>query len=64
MVTVVAPDGLSADALSTAVSLLGPERGIRLAEDLAGTEALYRWVEGGRVRSSRTSGFAALLLSE
>jgi thiamine biosynthesis lipoprotein len=61
MVTVVAPDGMTADALSTTVSLLGPQRGLELAEKLDRTEALYRWVEGGRVRSSRTTGFSALL---
>ncbi len=61
LVTVVAPDGMSADALSTALSVLGPERGLRLAEDLPGVEAWMRWREGGAVRSAQTSGFAALL---
>jgi thiamine biosynthesis lipoprotein len=32
LVVVIAKDGLTADSLSTAVSVLGPERGIRLAE--------------------------------
>lgn len=61
LVTVVAPDGMSADALSTALSVLGPERGLRLAEDLPGVEAWMRWRENGAVRSAETSGFAARL---
>jgi thiamine biosynthesis lipoprotein len=61
LVTVVAPDGMSADALSTALSVLGPERGLRLAEDLPGVEAWMRWREGGAVRSAQTSGFGTLL---
>ncbi|HXG62743.1 MAG TPA: FAD:protein FMN transferase [Planctomycetota bacterium] len=61
LVTVVAPDGMSADALSTALSVLGPERGLRLAEDLPGVEAWMRWRENGAIRTAQTSGFAALL---
>lgn len=61
LVTVVAPDGMSADALSTALSVLGPQRGLRLAEDLPGVEAWMRWRENGAVRSAETSGFAARL---
>ncbi len=40
-VTVVAPDGGTADALETSVYLLGPERGLKLIEDTPGTAALY-----------------------
>jgi thiamine biosynthesis lipoprotein len=61
IVTVVAPDGMIADALSTALSVMGPERGVRLAEDLPGTEAYLRWREGDRLRAARTSGFTGLL---
>jgi thiamine biosynthesis lipoprotein len=32
LVTVLAPNGMTADALSTAVSVLGPEAGLRLVE--------------------------------
>jgi len=32
LVTVIAPDGLTADSLATAVSVLGPEAGLRLVE--------------------------------
>jgi thiamine biosynthesis lipoprotein len=40
-VTVVAPDGGTADALETSVYLLGPERGLKLIETLPGTAALF-----------------------
>src|SRR5262249_49041576 len=40
-VTVVAPDGGTADALETSVYLLGPERGLKLIEDTPGAAALY-----------------------
>ena len=39
LVTIIAPDGITADALSTAVSVLGPERGLQLVEETPGTAA-------------------------
>ncbi len=57
LVTVLAPDGMSADALSTTISVLGPERGLRLAEDLPGVEAWMRWEEAGRPCTATTPGF-------
>lgn len=39
-VTVVAPDGATADALATAVSVLGPDRGLKLIEATPGAAAL------------------------
>jgi len=39
-VTVVAPDATTADALSTAIFVLGPERGLALAEKKPGTDVL------------------------
>lgn len=39
-VTVIAPDGITADSLATAVSVLGPEPGLRLIEALPGTAVL------------------------
>ncbi len=64
LVTVVAPDGMAADALSTAVSVLGSSDGIALAERLPGTEAWIRWREGDRFRTARSSGFEALLAQD
>ncbi len=40
-VTVVAPDGATADALETTVYILGPERGLKLVEDTPGAAAIY-----------------------
>lgn len=39
-VTVIAPTGLDADALSTAIFVLGPDQGLELAESRSGVEAL------------------------
>ena len=39
-VTIIAPDATSADALSTAVSVLGQEKGLDLIETLPNTEAI------------------------
>ena len=49
-VTVVAPDGMTADAMATTVSILGAERGIALVEGRPGAAALVVVVEGGRER--------------
>jgi FAD:protein FMN transferase len=38
-VTVIAPDGMTADALASAVSVMGPQRGLELIESTDGTEA-------------------------
>lgn len=60
-VTVVAPDGMTADALATAVSVLGPDAGIRLAEQIPGVEALFRWNEEGRWKKVQTRLLSTLL---
>jgi len=39
-VTIIAPDAMTADALSTAVSVMGAEKGFRLVEGLESTEAI------------------------
>ncbi len=39
LVTVLAPDCITADSLATTVSVLGPERGLRLIEDTSGAAA-------------------------
>ncbi len=41
-VTVVAPDGATADALETTVYLLGPEHGLALIEATPGTSAVFQ----------------------
>ncbi len=58
--TVIAPRGLDADALATALSVLALEEGIHLAERLEAVEArVVRRLADGSVRIGRTSGFPA-----
>ena len=46
-VTVVGPDGLSTDGLSSAVAILGPEKGLELIESTPGAAAfIVRMVDG------------------
>jgi FAD:protein FMN transferase len=46
-VTLVGPDGLSTDGLSSAAAILGPEKGMKLIETAAGTAAfIVRMVDG------------------
>jgi thiamine biosynthesis lipoprotein len=62
-VTVVAPDGTTSDSLATAISVLGPRRGLELAAGTEGVEALIVAVDRGqnRYQIHQTSGFEALL---
>lgn len=62
-VTVVSPDGTTSDSLATAISVLGPDLGIPLAEQTEGTEALVLSSSGGSEspRPRMTTGFETLL---
>jgi len=57
-VTVIAEQCTEADALATAVSVLGPDKGLALIESLPNVEALILHKAGGRLRRIRSSGFA------
>jgi thiamine biosynthesis lipoprotein len=59
-VTLIAPDATSADALATGLFVLGPERGIELAESLPGVEVLFVLPD---LTQRRSSGFPQLLSS-
>lgn len=62
LVTVIAPDGMTADALATAVSVLGPERGLRLVGTFPGTAArVTRQTPAGEVEIRQTRGFERYL---
>ncbi len=50
-VTVVAPNGITCDALGTTVSVLGPEKGLRLVEDTPGAAAFILRAPEGKVQT-------------
>jgi thiamine biosynthesis lipoprotein ApbE len=51
----MAKSGVHADALSTALFVLGPQRGIALADSLPETEAMIIYPNGGRLQWQATS---------
>ncbi|MDQ3625235.1 MAG: FAD:protein FMN transferase [Verrucomicrobiota bacterium] len=55
LVTVVAPDGITADSLATAVSVLGPEQGLKLIEETPGTAAQIVRQPGERIERLESS---------
>lgn len=57
MATVIAPDGLTSDALDTPICILGPDRGLQMASSQKGVEAWTQWVENGRRKRAQTRGF-------
>lgn len=62
-VTVVAPDGTTSDSLATAISVLGPDRGLALAEEAEGVEAMIVSAPGDGEGPTvlTTTGFGAKL---
>lgn len=48
-VTVIAPSGMMADALASAICVLGPQRGIKLADESPGVSAYIVRQEDGRM---------------
>jgi thiamine biosynthesis lipoprotein len=56
-VTVVAPDGGTADALETTAYLLGPERGLKLVDETPGAAALFQRVTPEGVKTFESSRF-------
>jgi thiamine biosynthesis lipoprotein len=63
-VTVIAPNGMAADALATAVSVLGPEKGLALIERTCGAACLMVVVEEGRPQRYESSGWRRLELPD
>jgi thiamine biosynthesis lipoprotein len=63
-VTVIAPDGISADALDTAAYVLGPERGLELIEKQPGCAAIFVWEADGRVEAKMSSRFAPYIIKD
>ena len=54
-VTVVAPDGMTADGLASAVSVLGPEKGLKLIENTPDAAALIIRAPEGKVETYQSS---------
>jgi thiamine biosynthesis lipoprotein len=52
-VTVVAPSSALADALATGLFVMGPHRGLELAESLEGVGAVFVWAEGESLAVTR-----------
>ena len=59
-VSVVAPRGIDADSFATAVSVLGPARGLAFIEKQPGTSAVVLTVENGKSRIVESSAFEKL----
>ncbi len=57
-VTVIAPDAMTADALSTALFILGPEQGLKMLGRHADCEALWVPDTPGKITVFATPGFA------
>ncbi len=51
-------NAMDADALSTMLFLLGPKKGIEIAESLKGVEAVVFYEKDGRIEAATTSGIA------
>jgi thiamine biosynthesis lipoprotein len=49
LVTVIADDGMTANGLSTSISVLGPERGLKLVEAIPGAAAHIERMPGEKV---------------
>jgi thiamine biosynthesis lipoprotein len=59
--TIIAPDGMTADALDTAACVLGPERGLALIESVAGAAGRITTIDGDRVTVHESKRFKQYL---
>jgi thiamine biosynthesis lipoprotein len=57
LVTVVAPDGLTADGLDTAIDILGKERGLELLAKWPGTSARIQRLIGDKDETVKSAGW-------
>jgi thiamine biosynthesis lipoprotein len=63
-VTVVAPDGATADALETTVYVMGPERGLKLVDQTPGAAAIFVRSTKNGVQTFESSRFKQLGVQE
>jgi len=59
--SVVAPDGATADALASALCVLGPEAGLACIRALPGTEARISVLENGAWKTCESGGWARIM---
>jgi thiamine biosynthesis lipoprotein len=57
LVTVIAPDGITADSLATAISVLGPDKGTKLIEKTRGAAARIIRLSGNQIEVKESSRF-------
>lgn len=57
-VVVIARDGITADGLSTSVSVLGPKAGLKLVKSTPGAEAFIMRKPGDKIETFESPGFA------
>jgi thiamine biosynthesis lipoprotein len=57
LVTVIAPDGITADGLATAVSVLGPDKGIKLVENTTGAAVHITRLPGNLIETGESRRF-------
>jgi len=60
--TVVCPDGMTADALDTAVCVLGPEKGIELIDRTPGAAGRITTIDGDEVNVYESKRFRQFLI--
>jgi thiamine biosynthesis lipoprotein len=61
LVTVIAKDGITADALSTTISVIGPGRGLKIAEKFGAKGRVLRTSENGTRVEAASDGFWEML---
>ena len=59
-VTIIAPDGMVADALASAVSVLGPKKGLELIERMPECAALIIRAPHGKIETFQSQGWASV----
>jgi thiamine biosynthesis lipoprotein len=62
-VTVVAPDGATADALETTVYVMGPERGLKLVDDTPGASGIFVRLTPKGIKTFESSRFKLVPLA-
>lgn len=63
-VTVIAADGITADSLASAISVLGPKQGIRLLNQKPGTACLILRNENGQIATYESACFSSYELNQ